>query len=135
MIVFVTVCAAGHKRIFARPAARRVMVDAWEQADAWAVGRYVLMPTHVHFFCAPRHADGPGLGRWVRYWKTMASRGWPWPSEQPIWQKSYWDRELRRGETYEDKWRYVCETPVRAGIATRPEEWPYQGEMHRLAWE
>ena len=103
VVVFVTACAAERKALFARREAHELLVRAWEEADAWAVGRYVVMPNHVHLFCAPRDADGPTLTQWVQYWKSLVSREWPWPLEQPIWQKSFWDRQLRRGETYGEK--------------------------------
>jgi len=57
--------------------------------------------------------------------------------EGPYWQKGYFDHVLRSEESYEGKWRYVLENPVRAGLVKNPEEWPYQGEIHGLtvgAW-
>ena len=46
------------------------------------------------------------------------------------------DHVLRSHESYADKWRYVLENPVRAGLVTRAGDWPYAGEIAPLcpAW-
>ncbi len=133
-IVFVTVCAEKRKPIFAHPDVHELLVDSWSRADGWAVGRYVIMPDHVHLFCAPGRCDAPGLNRWIQYWKTICSRKWPRPDEQPIWQRSFWDTQLRRGESYSSKWDYVRRNPVRAGLCASPDNWPFQGVVRVLPW-
>ena len=85
IIIFVTVCAKDRKSIFANEAAHALIVDAWRRANGWFVGRYVVMPDHVHFFCSPGMDEPPALKQWVRYWKTTVSRRWGSSSEQPIW--------------------------------------------------
>jgi len=44
------------------------------------------------------------------------------------------DTQLRRGESYDAKWDYVVANPVRAGLVSKSEDWPYQGEMNVLTW-
>ena len=39
------------------------------------------------------------------------------------------DHVLRNGESYYHKWEYVGENPVRAGLVSRAEDWPYLGEF------
>jgi len=134
-VVFVTVCTDKRKSILARPESHLLLIDAWRRAGAWSVGRYVVMPDHVHMFCAPAGADGPSLTRWVQYWKALVSRAWPRREEQPIWQKFFWDRQLRKGEQYEAKWEYVRQNPIRKGLVAEAEDWPYQGEINLLVWE
>ncbi|NUN98655.1 MAG: transposase, partial [Candidatus Omnitrophica bacterium] len=96
----------------------------------WLVGRYVLMPDHIHLFCSPRESEASGLTNWVKYWKSLTSRQWPYPAEQPIWQKSFWDRQLRSEESYEQKWEYVRLNPERKGLVKVAEDWPFQGELN-----
>jgi len=52
----------------------------------------------------------------------------------PIWQRDFWDTQLRKGENYDEKWQYVLENPVRAGLVKHSEDWPYQGELNVLEW-
>ena len=35
-------------------------------------------------------------------------------------------------ESYKQKWTYVLENPVRAGLVKEACEWRYQGEIYRL---
>jgi putative transposase len=111
-----------------------VIVDAWRRAESWSVGRYVVMPDHLHLFCAPAVFPIEPLMQWVRYWKSIASRNWPRAHEQPIWQRDFWDTQLRRSENYDSKWQYVVDNPVRAGLARKADEWPFQGELSFLPW-
>ena len=51
-----------------------------------------------------------------------------------LWQRDFWDTQMRAREHYDEKWSYVRMNPVRKGMAGAPEEWLYQGEIHPLAW-
>jgi REP element-mobilizing transposase RayT len=96
------------------------------------VGRYVLMPDHFHLFVAFQ----PGqlyLSGWMKSLKNALSKavramGKPAPHQQD----GFFDHVLRSSESYEQKWVYVRDNPVRAGLVRRAEDWPYQGEIHLL---
>jgi REP element-mobilizing transposase RayT len=132
-IVFVTQAVDGRRALLAREEAVRAILEAWRMNDHWLVGRYVIMPDHLHFFCSPRVVE-TSLRNWMQVWRACATRGWNWAEEKPIWQKDFFDRELRSGESYAEKWRYVVENPVRAGLVERAEEWKWQGELNVLRW-
>ncbi len=134
VIIFVTVCSHKRKPILCSRDTYEVILRSWIKADAWIVGRYLVMPDHIHFFCAPAKVDYPELRQWVQYWKALASLSWPRRSEQPIWQVSFWDTQIRSGKSYEEKWEYVRQNPVRKGLVRSPDEWPFQGEMNKLEW-
>ena len=134
VIVFVTACTARRRPILANPAAATTLRRAWHAADGWAVGRYVIMPDHLHLFCAPVRVEVT-LTQWMRYWRSLASRRWPYPEQQPIWQADYWDTQLRHGEDYDAKWEYVRENPVRHGYVAQAETWPFAGELAALEWD
>jgi putative transposase len=94
-----------------------------------ALGRYVLMPDHVHLFVVLPE-PGPTLSVWVRGLKralgvALKAEG----SRQPFWQEGFFDHVLRNGESYSEKWAYVRENPVRAGLCDKAEDWPWQGEI------
>lgn len=102
-----------------------------------SVGRYVLMPDHVHLFV--RNAGEVTLGAWVKslkqtLGKTLAAAGHE-PAQLPgtrlrsFWQPGFFDHLLRHDESYAQKWEYVWMNPVRAGLARTPEEWPAQGKI------
>lgn len=132
-IISVTVCANSRKCIFDREDAVTVILDAWREADAWVIGRYVIMPDHLHFFCGPRNRDVP-LEKWIKFWKSRASQRWPRREEHPIWQENEWATQLRQGESYAAKWEYVRCNPVRHDLVAKPEDWPWAGEIEILEW-
>ena len=134
VIVFVTVCSQDRRAIFAKADSAGVIVSSWKMAKSWIVGRYVIMPNHIHLFCAPATFPPEPLKQWIRYWKNLTSRQWPRREEQPIWQRDFWDTQLRRHESYHGKWEYVLRNPVRAGIVRDSEDWPFQGEINALRW-
>jgi len=105
----------------------------WGEAGFGLVGRYVVMPDHIHFFCAPTESDC-SLEKWMQFWKSQLTKSWPIETEKPVIQREHWDRQLRSDESYDEKWDYACQNPVRAGLVKNPEDWPYQGEMNELRW-
>ena len=103
---------AGRRKILASPFAHEAIVGAWHLATKWLVGRFVMMPDHVHFFCAPNGLDASSLEVWMRYWKSIATRNLGEVGGS-VWQRHHWDRQLRRGESYDDEMG-VCAEQSRA---------------------
>jgi putative transposase len=104
---------------------------AWQSAQVWLVGYYLLMPDHVHLFCAPHDASFT-LEKWVTFWKGRFRR--LHKEADCRWQAHGFHHRLRRQEDYTQKWGYVRENPVRQGLAKSADDWPYQGMMNTLQW-
>jgi putative transposase len=134
VIVFLTVCTQNRRPFLASPEVHQLLVSAWSRATHWLVGRYVVMPDHIHLFCSPAITPAHPLGLWVTYWQNLVTRSWSRPEEKPLWQKDHWDRQLRSGDSYEEKWKYVLNNPVRHKLCAVREAWPYQGELNVLSW-
>ena len=132
-IIFVTVCVTGRRSLLCTHPTHKLILDTWRRADRWHVGRYILMPDHVHFFAGPGNPDTP-FKTWMEYWRSAVTRAWPIEEDKPLWQRDCWDTQLRRGDNYHEKWEYVRSNPVRAGLVTSADDWPYQGELHELRW-
>jgi hypothetical protein len=49
----------------------------------------------------------------------------------PVTNSQVFDHVLRSGENY-SKWDYVRENPVRAGLTSDADDWPWQGEIELL---
>lgn len=133
-IWFVTACTQGRAPILANAdvnAAILQFAEAGPERGAW-LGAYVLMPDHLHVFVAP---DGHAmtLSTWMKSLKNSLSKSLRKSGvESPHWQKGYFDHVLRSAESYSEKWWYVRENPVRAGLVQRWEEWRYLGEPRPL---
>ena len=54
-VYFVTICVADRRPLLANDEAADILRSEWQAASGrygWTVGRFVVMPDHVHFFCA-----------------------------------------------------------------------------------
>ena len=89
-----------------------------------ALGRYMIMPDHVHLFVR----GGPDfkLSLWIGGLKRALSVAVESPK---LWQPGFFDHILRSDESYAEKWQYVRENPARAGLVQTADEWPHQGEI------
>ena len=192
VILFVTVIVDQRLPVLANDLAHACTRKAWQTVCGWIVGRYVIMPDHLHFFCSPATFPPEDFHRWVRRWKAQVSRTFPmclrvgwartsvsmvpqrersrlsrpddWAATsaappavagiaaraatsaappavavvpkrfRPLFQPDCWDRQLRSGESYSQKWQYVRNNPVRKGLVANADDWPYQGEMNVLQW-
>lgn len=187
VILFVTLSVQPRGSFLANTVTHAALLEACRDADAWNVGRYVIMPDHVHLFCAPARWPRVPIQRWAAYLKerltkrlkatlegeTAASRsteevGWPngedgsaqlrppaahrgfagtagrrtavaQSSKTSValpwrWQPDCWDTQMRNVEHFRERWEYVRQNPVRAGLVARPDDWPWQGEMHVVGW-
>lgn len=129
-LYFVTACTLHRRKINNLDTAHAVFRKYAQRAEVEfdvAVGRYVLMPDHIHFFVR----GGPEfhLGKWINGLKRALSVKLGATSERPLWQPGFFDHVLRNDESYGQKWNYVRENPVRAGLVTHAEQWPYQDEI------
>jgi REP element-mobilizing transposase RayT len=138
---FVTSCTKNRRQLLARDEVANILIDEWRTArdrHGWAVGRYVIMPDHVHFFCRPELGAKP-LSEFVGFWRSYTSRkihalGLPrsTPAATTLWQREFFDHVLRFAESYREKWNYVRDNPVRAGLVSTANEWKYAGEIETL---
>jgi putative transposase len=131
-IVFVTICTEKRRPWLATAECHERLLKVWREATAWIVGRYVVMPDHIHLFAAPGRID-LSLESWIKYWKSRFSR--LHKDRSCRWQTDHWDRRLRNGESYESKWEYARNNAVRHGLVMHADEWPFQGVLHELRWE
>jgi REP element-mobilizing transposase RayT len=89
-----------------------------------ALGRYVIMPDHVHLFV--RGDQEFTLSSWIGGLKRAMSVAL---ESSRLWQPGFFDHVLRSDESYAEKWNYVRDNPVRAGLVKRADDWPHQGEI------
>jgi len=135
-VVFFTVVMHARRPLLATDFAHQLLHSLWERSgdlNGWFVGDYLLMPDHVHFFARPA-PEADAMRRWVKMWKSVSARKLMQAAHltAPVWQEEYFDRFLRSDESYEEKWWYVRNNPVRAGLVTDADAWPYRGRVFDL---
>ena len=66
------------------------------------VGRYVIMPDHIHFFvCGDEQFR---LEEWVKGLKRAISAAFSETERRALWQPGFFDHLLRSDESYSAKW-------------------------------
>ena len=119
---FLTVCTEGRKPCLANAQTKTALHEIWlNEATAWLVSEYMLMPDHLHLFCAPSEAT-LSIEKWIAFWKSCFAKRL---NQCGIFQKAGFHHRLRDDENYSQKWLYVQENPVRKGLVSRPQDWPF----------
>jgi putative transposase len=127
--VFLTVCTEKRVPWLAQVSVQDVLHRIWrDQATAWLVSDYVLMPDHLHLFCAPRDLKFT-VERWMAFWKDRFVRT---GLNCGGFQAGGFHHRLREEESYAQKWQYVRENPVRMGLVSRAEDWRFFGRVHEI---
>jgi REP-associated tyrosine transposase len=131
LLYFVTFCTHERQWFLAKDEVHTAFVLFAKRAEEIfnvAVGRYVIMPDHVHLFV--RGAHNFRLGAWIGALKqALAKAAMLSRVKGQVWQEGFFDHLLRTDESYSQKWNYVRENPVRAGLVKSTADWPYQGEI------
>ncbi|HEV2995014.1 MAG TPA: hypothetical protein VGW99_03570 [Chthoniobacterales bacterium] len=130
-LAFLTVCTRRREPRLANTRVHNALVASWQKADAWLVGFYLIMPDHIHLFCAPRD-EACTIEHSIAFWKAQFRR--LYGPDAPRFQPRGFHHRLRRDENYHEKWEYIGANPVRAGLVTQSEEWAFQGVLNELRW-
>jgi putative transposase len=130
-ILFLTVCTLHRTATLAQQTYHDALVQAWTEADAWLVGAYMIMPDHIHLFCAPKN-DEIAIEQWIAFWKRQFRR--KCGPTAPRFQSRGFHHRLRLDENYHQKWDYMRSNPVRAGLVKNTDDWEYQGILEHLSW-
>ena len=131
-VYFITTCTAERGPILSNATVHDAFRTFCQNATGHGVlvGRYVLMPDHVHLFVCILPGEMT-LSKWIKSLKNSLSKQLREQGHRaPHWQKGYFDHLLRDYESEAEKWFYVRQNPVRAGLSASPEEWAFAGEIH-----
>jgi len=94
-----------------------------------AIGRFVIMPDHVHLFV--RIGQNNRLSDFIRMLRQKLTKvlrddiGY----DGTVWQPGFFDHVLRSSESYSEKWKYVYDNPARKKLVQTSDDWPWQGEI------
>jgi putative transposase len=125
-VFFITVCChrKGLNQLCHPPIAETIFASArfyWERG-LWGLPLLLLMPDHLHMLAT--FGEKAGMKRVIRNWKRYLSN-----HACIEWQRDFFDHRLRDDESYDEKANYILNNPVRAGLVTRFEDWPYQLQL------
>lgn len=136
-LYFVTCCTYRRRPYLASERVHSSFVKFGQRAQVEfgiAVGRYVILPDHLHLFVAL--PDNVKLGDWIGTLKRFLAQAVEVScSSGPIWQRGFFDHLLRSSESYSEKWNYVRENPVRAALVPHADDWRYSGEIVAVQYD
>ena len=98
----------------------------------YALHGYVVMPNHVHLFITPYLPVSEIMhrlkGNTARFANEILGR-----DTATFWQQESYDHFSRNVREFERICGYIARNPVKAGLATRPEDWPWSSAHRRRA--
>jgi putative transposase len=120
---FVTLCVTERSDVLATDHKFDSIKAVTAQISRWNVLAGVVVPDHIHFVVTPAEDRGLSISDFSTAFKRLLRKAL---SEQG-WQRQRgcFDRVLRSDENFHNKWLYMAQNPVRAGLVSKVEDWPY----------
>ena len=92
-------------------------------ARRWNLDLLLLMPDHLHALIGIDGRDS--LSQLIRDYKRITAK-----LSGVEWQRNFFDHRLRHDESLTEKFAYICQNPVRAGLIQNEADWPYRFIPH-----
>lgn len=124
-----TLCTRNRRQHFANGQVLELVLRQIQRtADEhrFAIIAYCFMPDHVHML-AEGTDNASDLRRFVALSKQRSGYRFAKAHGEGLWQDSYHDRVLRHEEATLQVVNYILENPIRAGLATTYDAYPYSG--------
>ena len=128
---FITFCTFDRRPLLANGRFHDCFVEYMKRKnkEGIACGEFVIMPDHIHMFLRIDRYTYQ-LGKTIGFMKQALSKPLrDLGADQPHWQPGFFDHVLRSSESYSEKWNYVRNNPVRAGLVNEPDDWRYTGQI------
>lgn len=114
------------------PIEKNITIEAIRYWDArkWTVYAAVVMPDHVHLLAQPLAGPEGGyinLGEIIHSIKSFSAQNINRTRKirGSLWQVERYDRLVRDEAEFVEKWQYIRNNPVKAGLVERPEDYPW----------
>jgi len=65
-------------------------------------------------------------------WKEWSSKALSRDTAEFAWQAEFFDHMFRSEKSLAEKRGYMRSNPVRAGLVSREEDWPYRGKIFEM---
>src|SRR5438046_5455226 len=90
----------------------------YHERARWNLNLLLLMPDHLHALIG---VDGQtSLAQLIRDYKRITAK-----IAGVRWQRNFFDHRLRHDESLAEKFAYIRQNPVRAGLIRSEHDWPY----------
>ena len=145
---FFTVVTEGRRPFLTEPAARAALRDAVKQTRrqcAFAIDAWVLLPEHIHCIWTLPAGDADFSKRWglikAGFSKCMKDKlstadvtvSRNRHREASIWQRRFWEHQIRDEEDFRRHMDYIHFNPVKHGLVGSASDWPYSSLYRHIA--
>ncbi len=128
-VYFVTMCAENKQRCFVNNKITKIIEDELEfrrTTKEINLLCYCIMPDHLHILLSLTEDYHKSLQNWVSAFKRYTTRVInELFSIKPLWQKNFYDHVVRKEESLIKIAEYIVNNPVRKGIVSEWEKYPY----------
>ena len=128
---FLTFCCHSRQRRFqGRPEVDLVYSQILRAAtsERFAILAYCFMPDHLHLLTEGL-SDDSNARRFIALAKQLSGYHYKQAHQQILWQRYGYEHVLRDDEDTRRVARYVFENPLRSGLTTRAEDYPFLGSQ------
>jgi putative transposase len=130
---FITMCCERREPIFVASDRAAWIVDflkAESVKHQFLVDAYCVMPDHLHFlgFGTKQECN---LLAFAKSFKQKTGYYFQQKHGSRLWQRNFYDHMLRSGEASGHVATYIWMNPVRKGLCTNFEEYPFSGSLTR----
>ena len=113
------------------------------QTMPFTIEAWVLLPDHLHTIWTLPPGDANYASRWAiikrevsRRWKsfgqpTMLSASRETRKESGVWQRRFWEHQIRDDADFQRHLDYIHWNPVKHGYVRKVADWPYSS-FHRF---
>ena len=142
---FFTVVTYNRQPLFNHPETVQLLRQSFhivKQQHPFDIEAIVVLPDHLHCMWSLPAGDADFSTRW-RLIKSHFTRSCPEPykrarslsrrhkQEQAVWQRRFWEHQIRDEKDFVRHVDYIHINPVSHGLVKAPIEWPYSS-FHRL---
>ena len=143
-IFFLTICTANKQAFFSDSRVSKIITNELEHrysSNEIKLFCYCIMPDHLHLLLSLNESytkkEGAfgerTLQNWVsafkRYTAKILSEMF---NVEPFWQSNFYDHVVRKDESLVEICSYILNNPVRKGMVSNWEEYPYSKMVDNL---
>ena len=126
---FLTFCTDSRRRLFSLSPAVALVLDQIEHVatdEQFAIVAYCFMPDHLHLLVEGR-ADWSDCRRFIARAKQFSGFHYARSFGGRLWQRYGFEHVLRNDEATLNVARYILDNPLRAGLVSRVDDYPFVG--------
>ncbi len=108
-------------------------LERTRRTHRFSVYGYVVMPEHIHLLVSEPEVSP--LAKAIQALKISVARRemrYHDKDDTTLWQKRYYDHNVRTYQSFVEKLRYIHRNPVKRGLVERPEDWKWSSFRHYI---